>query len=97
MARQEWMYALPFGFGDIVYNYDRMKDFNEMHKDFTRNTGRTYKYPTQGFNAQKYRSMALVIDGALRSSSRAVTLGRKLPGQRGGGTTTRNVMTLDQF
>lgn len=100
MARQEWMYAIPGGIGDLVYNYDKMKDYNEKHKDYTRNTGRTYAYATDGFNAKKYRAMGSVINGALSVGSKFVSAGRKLPGRDGSGTTkttTRDVTTLGNF
>ena len=92
MARWTWSYALP-GVGDLFYNYDRMKDYNNMHKDYVRNTGRTYKYPTQGYEAQKYRAMGQVVDKALDLGGKVVTAGRA--GGKTGGT-TKDVTKVDQ-
>lgn len=89
MSRWTWSYGLPI-VGDFFYNYDRMKDFNNMHKDYVRNTGRTYAYPTQGFEAQKYRTIGRISDDILNYSKRIV--GRGLGGRTG--STTKDVTSL---
>lgn len=95
MARWTWSYALP-GVGDLFYNYDRMKDYDNMHKDYKSNTGRTYKYPTQGYEAQKYRAMGQVVSQALDYGGKFVTSGRADSAGKTGGT-TKDVTTLGGF
>lgn len=93
MARWTWSYAIP-GVGDLFYNYDRMKDYDAMHKDYSKNTGKTYKYATQGYEAQKYRAMGQVV-------SKALDYGKKVASAYRGGMskhgTTRDVTTLGGF
>lgn len=95
MSRWTWSYAIP-GVGDLFYNYDRMKDYDSMHKDYKSNTGRTYKYPTQGYEAQKYRAMGRVISQALDYGGKVVTAGRAGAGGKTGGT-TKDVTKLGGF
>ena len=54
MAYRTGLYALPIA-GRFIYEYDRMKDYGKMAKDYRRNTGRTSKYATQGYEASKQR------------------------------------------
>ena len=48
MAYRTGLYALPIA-GRFIYEYDRMKDYGKMAKDYRRNTVRTSKYATQGY------------------------------------------------
>lgn len=40
-----WTYYIPFGIGTVFQDYDRYKEQKRWNADFTRNTGRTVKYP----------------------------------------------------
>lgn len=64
MAYQTGLYALPL-VGRFIHDYDRMKDYGYMARDYKRNTGRTYKYATQGYEAQMYRQAGQLFDSAL--------------------------------
>jgi hypothetical protein len=64
MAYRTGLYALPIA-GRFIYEYDRMKDYGKMAKDYRRNTGRTSKYATQGYEAQMYRQAGQLYDSAL--------------------------------
>lgn len=64
MAYRTGLYALPIA-GRFIYEYDRMKDYGYMAKDYKRNTGRTYKYATQGYEAQMYRQAGHLYDSVL--------------------------------
>lgn len=64
MAYRTGLYALPIA-GRFIYQYDRVKDYGYMAKDYKRNTGRTYKYATQGYEAQMYRQAGQLYDSAL--------------------------------
>ena len=85
MAYRTGLYALPIA-GRFIYEYDRMKDYGYMARDYKRNTGRTYKYATQGYEAQMYRQAGLpnlgtvgVISHALLESVGSQSKRRLLP------------------
>lgn len=85
MAYQTWMYAIPFGLGNMVYKYDSYKDFRQMQRDFNKNTGRTVKYSTQSYDSRAFRTAGSLIDDVIHTGGRVATMGR------GVGKTTSDV------
>lgn len=66
MARQEWMYAIPFGIGDAIYGYDRYKDNLQKQSDYSKNTGRSVRYGSDSYSSGAYRSLGSAVSRAGR-------------------------------
>lgn len=92
MARQEWSYGVPF-LGGVISGYDKWKDFKAMDRDYQRNTGRYYKYPSQGYNAMAGNTARATLDTAISLGFRAARTAGRIGSSRNYGT-TRSVMNI---
>lgn len=79
MTNQPWMYALPAGIGRAIHQYDRYKDLKKMDRDWRKNTGRTYAYPTTGYDAMAYSGPAnYLYESAVRGGTKLYKSSRSL-------------------
>jgi hypothetical protein len=92
MARQEWAYGIPF-LGGVISGYDKWKDFKSMDRDYQKNTGRYYKYPTQGYNAMAGNIARSTLDTVISAGFRTARSASRAS-SRGNYGTTRSVMDI---
>ena len=92
MARQEWAYGIPF-LGGVISGYDKWKDFKSMDRDYQKNTGRYYKYPSQGYNSMAGNTARSTLDHAISLGIRSARAAGRVGSSRNYGT-TRSVMDL---
>ena len=65
-----WMYALPMGIGKAIHQYDRYKDLRQMDRDWRKNTGRSYAYATNAYEAQAFSGPAnYLVESAVRAGT----------------------------
>lgn len=92
MARQEWAYGIPY-LGGVISGYDKWKDFKAMDRDYQRNTGRYYKYPSQGYNAMAGNTARGTLEHTISLGIRSARAAGRVGSSRNYGT-TRSVMDI---